>query len=396
MYCAEWLTNLMEAGLIPMGDMDTRKIEELVGDDDGQGTAALLETYTQCHFFAGISGWSYALQLADWGEDEQVWTGSCPCQDFSVAGKRAGFSGKRDLWPYWSRLIRRCKPAVVFGEQVAAAARPVRGATPGTPDWLSRVRSDMGELDYALGCLPVEAACAGAAQLRDRIWFVAERPGEGRIPGAQAGVRGEVQGAGARDVKPERLGGELRAVPDPDIELPEDRDLQRGRIVGGTGGAAEDSARVMAGQRLPRLEERESFPRDPLSECPPAERSSTGRLVHDPRDRWGEGWTEPEFRSRGYTAAIASIPDGVEWAGTQFIECPDGKWRRLPPPRVRWLGNGIPSRVARLRAFGNAIYPGAAAAFIRAYLEARGTGMGPGSTQADAGITAYADPGSQK
>jgi DNA (cytosine-5)-methyltransferase 1 len=83
-------------------------------------------------------------------------------------------------------------------------------------------------------------------------------------------------------------------------------------------------------------------------------------VVNDPGLGWGQGWTEHEFRSRGFTASVASID------GCQYIECPDGKWRRLPPPRVRWLGNGIPARVDKLRAIGNAIDPRPAAAFIRA------------------------------
>ena len=51
--------------------------------------------YTQCHFFAGIGIWSYALRLAGWPDDRQVWTGSCPCQPFSAAGKGEAFNDER-------------------------------------------------------------------------------------------------------------------------------------------------------------------------------------------------------------------------------------------------------------------------------------------------------------
>ena len=80
-FVCDWLENLIKAKLLPDGAVDRRRIEE-VRPEDVQG-------FTQCHFFAGIGGWAYALQLAGWG-DRPVWTGSCPCQPFSAAGKALG------------------------------------------------------------------------------------------------------------------------------------------------------------------------------------------------------------------------------------------------------------------------------------------------------------------
>ena len=79
---AAWLRELIQAGEIPAGDVDERSIVEVQPAD--------LARYTQCHFFAGIGGWSYALRLAGWPTDRPVWTGSCPCQPFSSAGKSGG------------------------------------------------------------------------------------------------------------------------------------------------------------------------------------------------------------------------------------------------------------------------------------------------------------------
>src|SRR5262245_45351114 len=114
-FCAKWLRNLIAAGHIALGDVDERSIVDVRGDD--------LRGYKQCHFFAGIGGWSYALRLAGWEDDREVWTGSCPCQPFSAAGKQEGYADERHLWPHWHRLIRECKPSVIFGEQVDAAIR---------------------------------------------------------------------------------------------------------------------------------------------------------------------------------------------------------------------------------------------------------------------------------
>lgn len=74
---AAWLRELIAAGLIPKGEVDERSIADVQPDD--------LRGYVQCHFFAGIGGWSYALQLAGWPAEREAWTGSCPCQPFSEA-----------------------------------------------------------------------------------------------------------------------------------------------------------------------------------------------------------------------------------------------------------------------------------------------------------------------
>ena len=53
---AAWLRNLINMGEIADGEVDTRSIEDVTPND--------LKGFTQCHFFAGIGGWSYALRLA--------------------------------------------------------------------------------------------------------------------------------------------------------------------------------------------------------------------------------------------------------------------------------------------------------------------------------------------
>lgn len=112
-FAAEWLRQLIARGLIAPGEVDERDICAVQPDD--------VRAFAQCHFFAGIGAWSHALRLAGWADDAPVWTGSCPCQPFSIAGRRGGTNDERHLWPEWFRLIRECRPFVCFGEQVASA-----------------------------------------------------------------------------------------------------------------------------------------------------------------------------------------------------------------------------------------------------------------------------------
>lgn len=111
---AHILRAMIDADVIASGDVDTRSIKDVQPDD--------LSGYTQCHFFAGGGLWSVAARLAGWPDDRPLWTGSCPCQPFSAAGKGLGTDDPRHLWPDFHRLIRACRPAVVMGEQVAGKA----------------------------------------------------------------------------------------------------------------------------------------------------------------------------------------------------------------------------------------------------------------------------------
>lgn len=171
---AAWLRELIVAGLIPAGDVDERSITDV--------KAADLRGYTQCHFFAGIGGWAYALRLAGWSDDRPVWTGSCPCQPFSCAGKGRGTDDERHLWPHFARLIGECKPPVVFGEQVASKAGR---------DWLTGVFADLERLGYQRAGADLCAAGVGAPHIRQRLFWVADAAngnGRGGECGAQTGI----------------------------------------------------------------------------------------------------------------------------------------------------------------------------------------------------------------
>lgn len=156
-FAAEWLRHLVGAKHIGEGIVDDRPIQEV--------EPSRFKKFTRCHFFAGIAGWELALQLAGWPADIPVWTGSCPCQPFSAAGKREGSKDKRDLWPVWFNLIRECLPPAIFGEQVASRLGR---------EWLARVFADLEALGYRVAAANLCAASLGAPHIRQRLFWVAD------------------------------------------------------------------------------------------------------------------------------------------------------------------------------------------------------------------------------
>jgi len=407
-YAVAWLRNLSDAGHIARGTVEERSVRDLRPEDVGAG---------QCHFFAGIGVWSRALRLAGVPDDLPVWTGSCPCQPFSAAGKRRGFDDDRHLWPDWFRLIRERRPAIVFGEQVANGDGL---------KWFDAVSADLEGAGYAVGAADLCAAGVGAPHIRQRLYFVAyadERAGgQGCALVGQRDPRGDADfGAGSRSSSAEFLAnnnegflgprlhlrerGPRRAVPDAagggealglgnnnnNNERPQGRrvggdgaDQRAPRSAGVAGGLGRSSSEgplpgALGGVR--RIEEG-ARPRDAEPERPGGalgvgdSSSRSGRDAGAVLGAQGEG--EDEGRAIEHQpdepvpagAAVFTATRGF-WAGADWVFCRDGRWRPVEPGTFP-LAHGAPARVGRLRAYGNAIVPQVAAVFIRAALESIG------------------------
>jgi DNA (cytosine-5)-methyltransferase 1 len=307
-YAAQWLRNLIAAGMIAPGDVDERDIREVKADD--------LKGYTQCHFFAGIGGWSLALRMAGWDDTRPVWTGSCPCQPFSAAGRQKGTADERHLWPVWHRLIREYRPSVIFGEQVASAI---------TFGWLDEVATDMEIEGYAIGAAVLPACSVGAPHRRDRLWFVADTES----------IR---SGTGLCKANPQQYGN----------------GTSRNRSRGGTMANA-DSAQFRSEPPAGHQPQPQQNPRNDYVEHTEGPRLQVTESARESGETNAGGGARPR-------------PAGTNfWDGCEWLDCPDGKSRPVKPS-IRLLAHGIPARVGRLRAFGNAIVPQIAAEFIGAFL----------------------------
>ncbi len=232
-YAAQWLRNLIAADLIAPGEVDERDIRDVRPED--------VRGYTQCHWFAGIAVWSYALRRAGWPDDRPVWTGSLPCQPFSIAGKRAGTADRRYLWPEMFRFVRECRPITVFGEQVAS---------PDGRAWLDAVSADLEGVGYRIGSVDTCAAGFGAPQIRQRLWWVADA--NGRHAGAEGLQRGwqhgqqqadsSIAGGMAHSIGERQGGRSLR------VGVPPGAPAHQPAGTGRVGGLADESRREAEGR----------------------------------------------------------------------------------------------------------------------------------------------------
>ena len=303
---AAWLRELIKAGLIADGEVDTRSIVDVQPSD--------LAGFVQCHFFAGIGGWSYALRLAGWPDDRAVWTGSCPCQPWSMAGEGQGTDDPRHLWPTWFSLIKQCLPPTIFGEQVAS----LDGLY-----WLDLVYVDLEATGYALGAVDLAAASVGAPHIRQRLWFMANTARPERRPHAE----------GRRDV-----------IDGCDTERSE---ANGGRAVDSQVGELADAGHWNGATR------------------PAREQHEAGASIGARPSGYGE-ISDPG----GRLVQPAKDAPVVFWRDLDWLECSDGKSRPVEPGTFP-LAHGLPARVGRLRGYGNAIVPQVAAEVIVAYMDIR-------------------------
>jgi DNA (cytosine-5)-methyltransferase 1 len=375
-FAAAWLRELIKAGHIAPGDVDDRSIKDVKADD--------LRGYTQCHFFAGIGVWSHALRSAGWSDERPVWTGSCPCQPFSAAGKGGGFDDERHLWPDFFRLIAECRPDTVLGEQVASKDGLA---------WLDLVYADLEGADYAVGAVDTCAAGFGAPHIRQRLYWSAladaddarlegrlaqrQRAGERAVgasglagglanavrDGAEHGPRQGVGAQAAADrgdggVSGERLWpweqGALRGLADTSIV---------GRERGRAGEAGDEPGTIERPERLCDV--------GGLGDALGGGRQPQPSILREYADGVGEGGRQ---QVSGVQAG-GDVLDGPRrpgptnglWRDADWLGCRDGKWRPVEPGTFP-LAHGAAARVGRLRGYGNAIVSEQAKAFVEAVM----------------------------
>lgn len=370
-FAAQWLRNLIAAGHIAPGEVDERSIEDVTPDD--------LRGFTQCHFFAGIGVWSHSLRLAGWPDDRPVWTGSCPCQPFSAAGKGDGFADERHLWPHFFHLISERRPQHVFGEQVAAGNANA---------WFDLVQADLEGVGYAFGLVPFTSASIGAPHIRERAYWVAnadsvisDRRGNVRAPGRDEYSNGgdDVRLADANHDRQQpgcRTGSSRECAK-------QGNNIGRGGQNGGLGNSNVARLEGLSGNDCAAGWERQAGPastpgfHDGLA-------NSSSEQYHQCNDSPDErGWSRNSEQNRLGGELMRPLEVNGFWRDADWLLCRDGKWRPVEPctfplvdgaaARMGRVEPGVArvassNRVGRLKGYGNAINAQAAVEFIRAYI----------------------------
>jgi DNA (cytosine-5)-methyltransferase 1 len=316
---AHILRCLIADGLIMPGDVDDRSIKEVQPDD--------LRGYTQCHFFAGGGLWSVAARTAGWPDARPLWTGSCPCQPFSGAGKGLGTDDPRHLWPDLHRLVRACRPPVVMGEQVAQKAGY---------DWFDGVRADLAGEGYASRGVDIPACAIDAPHQRNRLYWIAVGDAIGSGLEGKRGHGDERRGSGAH--RPASSADGAGAA----IALANGESIERGAGLR-EDGTKQDRAIAANGNGRDRLSPDAAF----------SELQGQSPARHEPDAGEDEG--------------VHARPNGRFWSGAEWIICHDGKARRTQPG-LRFLVDGMVGRIPAWRLAGNSISPVLAAEVIAAFL----------------------------
>ena len=269
-----------------------------------------------------------------------------PCQPVSVAGRGLAQADERWLWPHVARLVRHLGPRWVLLENV--------------PGLLGRGMGDvLGDLaacgyDSEWDCVP--ASAVGAPHQRDRVWIVAYPqgqpgalwPAERQRPGRLASGGLEDANSGAMEPRRRWRGtSEAGELPDPErVELWDQPGRRDGQGRSGQAVAGDDgTARALAdpnGERQPQPEgpDRQEWGRAGNGSQPMADPNSAGCWAGSRL-----GWTRPPIERDGWWAA---------------------------EPDMGRVAHGVPARLDRLRALGNAVVPQVAEHVGRLILHAEG------------------------
>ena len=232
--------------------------------------------------------------------------GGFPCQPFSVAGNKKGKDDSRYMWPEFSRLVGEIRPRWIVAENVPGILHIA----------VDDVCADLERQGYKVGIWDFEAAAVGAKHRRERIFFVAHTDSP-RLSGSEQPRELRAQTEGRIASEPERPSSSY--APNPD--------------------------KIRCNMR-----------------------GFKGQGIHGQKSALNEIDTGREIIANPNSQRCEEQRQSIQIQTTHFISGCGGRWE--PEPCVDRVAHGLPNRVDRLKALGNAVVPQQAYPVFRAIMEA--------------------------
>ena len=294
-------------------------------------------------------------------ERVDIIAGGFPCQDVSLAGKRAGLAGERSgLWSEFARIVRVVRPRFVLVENVAGLLSMEFG----------QVLGDLAALGFDAEWGVFRASDAGAPHRRERVFILAvadasgvdgervERRGGGsRRPVWTAGVCGcgeAVADAECGHAQRRRGAGVMDGARG--VTQSEGHERQRGGDAARGGGEAVGVA-VADAERIEGIERHDA---DVLGRrSGNAEQARVGCGMGDAAGARCEGHGSGRAQPR-----LGGVADGLP-RGMDAHRWPAGRGEEQHEWEAPRVAKAAPERRHRLKALGNAVVPQQAALALR-------------------------------
>eukprot|EP00918_Siedleckia_nematoides_P052495 GHVU01114673.1.p1 GENE.GHVU01114673.1~~GHVU01114673.1.p1 ORF type:complete len:387 (-),score=28.71 GHVU01114673.1:625-1785(-) len=299
--------------------------------------------------------------------------GGIPCQPFSQAGNRKGKEDDRHLWPYVFEIVKSKKPTWVIIENVAGFVNMA----------LDDVCVDLETENYSTQSFVIPACGIEAPHRRDRVWIIGKSNVE-----AMANTSSNIENGLRRETKSEYDQGNARMESEcgsngqsEQESLQKMADSESDGLLSRNGGlrngdgdgllsSEEGNGSEVRGKTIGRSRLRGEKETMADSECEGLERQHELSSTKRGKNEGSLFGSESSFDRVGEKNATDSSSEGLQRseqheALDRETETPrsiaesfknDGsQW--AVEPRVGRVANGIPNRVDRLKALGNAIVP---------------------------------------
>ena len=295
------------------------------------------------------------IKQVDWSGVEPVdlVCGGFPCQPVSVAGKRKGTADERWLWPEFAKCLRVLRPRYVILENVPGLLTGNGGHA------FREVCDDLSNCGYEFEWQIISAADMGAPHLRKRVWIVA-------YAGLPESPRWNEATQGQQPV------GRWASRSEP---------ASRGDLANTTSLSRNESLGLGINRRQDETEQVRVGSTGTIMAHPAFDGRTRSGDTRTGRDGLENGGTEISDTTYGNVSSRRNKPQSVaeegddrETSRSGFLCFDTGQtinqsnwW--TTEPNVGRVAHGVPARVDRLRALGNAIVPQCAEFIGRRILE---------------------------